>query len=71
MPGSGINAGNVSQIVRTTSVMDVHSSCTALKKSSDHFGFNNPEPIKMTDRATVDAMLLILGQLGEPKVRLL
>ncbi|MGE4610388.1 MAG: hypothetical protein AAED33_03125 [Paracoccaceae bacterium] len=57
--------------MRTTSVMDVHSSCTALKKSSDHFGFNNPEPIKMTDRATVDAMLLILGQLGEPKVRLL
>lgn len=63
MPGSGINTRNVSQIVRQTSVKDVHSSCAAIKKPSDHFGFSDSDPIKMTDRAAVDEMLNVLGQL--------
>lgn len=64
MAGSGINTKNVAQIVRETSVRDVHSSCTSFRMPKDHFGFSAPLPERITDFDTVRAMkerLLTLG----------
>lgn len=63
MPGSGINTENVVEIVRHTSVKDIHSSCATVSNPSDYFGFDDQPTIKMTDRETVEKMLRLLEHL--------
>lgn len=65
MPGSGVTAANVRQLVQETGVRDVHASCaTTIPEAEDvaEFGFGNTHK-RVTDSETIRAMRLALDGL--------
>jgi copper homeostasis protein len=65
MPGSGVTAANVRQLVQETGVRDVHASCaTTIPEAGNvaEFGFG-PTDKRVTDSKTIRAMWLALDGL--------
>uniref|UniRef100_A0A915M9R4 Copper homeostasis protein cutC homolog n=1 Tax=Meloidogyne javanica TaxID=6303 RepID=A0A915M9R4_MELJA len=56
MPGSGINSGNISELLKIKGIIEVHSSCSKINKTNNEnnlkrlidFGFSNGVPSRKT-----------------------
>lgn len=70
MPGGGINLRNVSEVIRSTGITEVHSSCSVVKGQADaqlvRFGFAPDGPRKVFDPEAVAEMRRMLAVIAAP-----
>lgn len=66
MPGCGLHAGNVAEMVRATGVSDVHAACLAPAPGALAFSdFDPPGGRHVTDAKQVRAMVEALAEVGK------
>ncbi len=64
MPGCGVRAENVAEILRTSGANEAHSSCAKTRHTQvDHLGFENAKGQQVTDKTLVEKMLSVLKTL--------
>lgn len=70
MPGGGINLRNVGEVIRTSGITEIHSSCSVVKGQVEaqlvRFGFSPDGPRKVFDPEAVAEMRRMLAAIAAP-----
>lgn len=70
MPGGGITLRNVGEVIRSTGISEVHSSCSVVRGQADadlvRFGFAPDGPRKVFDPEAVAEMRRMLAAIAAP-----
>lgn len=70
MPGGGITLRNVGEVIRSTGIIEIHSSCSVVRGEADaqlvRFGFSPDGPRKVFDPEAVAEMRRMLAVIATP-----